>query len=122
MSVENINREYSTISSRFELSVEKYHRLVLSQLEWPSFAKNIRIFDVRDLGAKDLGEEIGAFWGEMDFMAEEGIVMYRRSQDFFTWVVLDEEAYKEHYGRWADEDAHCHILNKDGLINNMRRE
>ena len=116
MSEQNINTEYLTISSRFQLPVEQYYQLVLSQLEWPPFVKNIRVFDFRDLATKDSRETIGAFWGEMDFLAHEGIILYQRSREFFSWVVIDEPVYTEHCNQigWVvDEDIHCHIINRD---------
>jgi len=106
------NAEYFKIPSRLKLPVEEFYELVLSQKNWPCFVDKIRILDLRHFETLKC-EDPGFMLGTLDGLADSGIIMYRRSKEFFSWVVLDEPAYADYCkrdGTVLDDDPHCRII------------
>jgi hypothetical protein len=88
--------DYNTIPAKYKLPIIDRLALEQSQFDWPDCINEIHVLDLRHLQDID-GSDGDVVWGilvDLNIMAGDGIILYRRGQGFITWIVIDEEAYK----------------------------
>ncbi len=107
------NTEYQEPSSQFRLLHKQFRALEDSQLEWPSFVKKMRFYNLHEMIDKGFDSNLVDIESLLNTLAEDGVVFYRRGQYFITWVVINELAYNKSSAellRILDNDPECHIV------------